>query len=100
MPGWLRGWWVVSDGSDYWYYFSDNSTVTYVDSAPKNTGRPPATMPLNSGQVRVSDTAPHVVIEWNPADDGQTVEKFRHWGNKRAMNGTSNRYAPLSARKL
>ena len=57
-------------------------------------------MALNSGRVTVSETAPHVVLEWNPDDGGATVEKFRYWGNKREMNGTSNRYSPLFARKL
>ncbi len=100
LPDWLRGWWVVYDGQYYWYYFSDKGTVTYVKSAPKDKTKPPITMPLNSGQVTVSEIAPHVVIEWNPADDGATVEKFRYWANKNEMNGTSNRYAPLFARKL
>lgn len=100
LPAWLQGWWVVYDGNYFWYYFSDKGIVTYVKSAPKNNTMPPLTMPLNSGRVTVSETAPHVVIAWNPDDGGATVEKFRYWGNKREMNGTSNRYSPLFARKL
>ena len=101
LPAWLRGWWVVYDGNYYWYYFSDKGIVTYVKSAPKDSTMAPVNMPLNSGRVTVSETAPHVVIEWNPADGGATVEKFRYWGNNnREMNGTSNRYSPLFARKL
>ncbi|WP_170181745.1 T6SS effector amidase Tae4 family protein [Phreatobacter stygius] len=100
LPEWLLGWWVVYDGSYYWYYFSDRGIVTYVESAPKNTLAPPVSMPVNSGRVTTSETAPHVVIEWNPTDGGATVEKFRYWGNKREMNGTSNRFSPLFARKL
>jgi hypothetical protein len=108
LPTWLRGWWVVvesgvgaarRDPQSYWYYFSDKGTVTYVKTQPKDLKLPPITVPLNSGRVNVSETADKVVIEWNPADGGATVETFNS-KNKREMTGTSNRYEPLIARKL
>lgn len=99
LPLWLQGWWQVYDGEYYWYYFADRGVVTYVKSAPKNIDMPPVVIPLNSGRVRMSETAPEVVIAWNPADGGATVESFTRSGD-REMSGVSNRYGPLSARKL
>ena len=56
--------------------------------------------PQNTGRVTVQDERPQVIIEWSPAADGVTVEKFTVWGNPKAMSGVSNRYGPLNASKL
>jgi hypothetical protein len=103
VPEWLRGWWYVTDGNDYWYYFSDQGTVSYVESAPKNLLQGPAIpipLPQNTGHVTIRDEPPQVIIDWNPAGDGVTVEKFTVGGNLKAMSGVSNRFGPLNASKL
>jgi hypothetical protein len=102
IPIWLRGWWSVYDGNQYYYYFSDQHGVTYTKTAPMVIAAPPLKSPLNEGTVTVSATPPHVVIDWNPADGGATQEKFTrlNWTSESEMNGTSNRYAPLFARNM
>jgi len=102
VPVWLRGWWNVYDGNTYYYYFSDQHGVTYSKDAPAALGVAPPRKPLNEGTVTISATPPHVVIEWNPADGGATTESFTRvgWSSESEMNGVSNRYSPLFARKL
>ena len=70
-----------------------------MESKPKDLTQGPRT-PENTGRVTMRDALPQVVIEWNPAGDGVTVENFSKWGNPKAMSGVSNRYAPLNASKL
>ena len=100
VPSWLPGWWSVYDGNQYYYYFSDQHGVTYTKVAPANLFTPPAPQPLNEGTVTVSATG--IVIDWNPADGGATRETFTRegWTSESAMNGVSNRYAPLYAKKM
>ncbi|HSB64661.1 MAG TPA: T6SS effector amidase Tae4 family protein [Thermoanaerobaculia bacterium] len=102
VPVWLRGWWNVYDGNTYYYYFSDQHGVTYSKVAPASLGVAPAKKTLNEGTVTISATPPHVVIEWNPADGGATTESFTRvgWSSESEMNGVSNRYAPLFAKKM
>jgi Type VI secretion system (T6SS), amidase effector protein 4 len=103
VPQWLRGWWYVTEGKDYWYYFSDQGTVSYVERAPKSLFQGPVGMPENTGRVTVRDERPQVVIEWNAAGDGVTVEKFTVSavsGSPKAMSGVSNRFGSLNASKL
>lgn len=70
--------------------------------APVVLGAAPQKRPLNEGTVTISATPPHVVIDWNPADDGATKESFTRvgWTSESAMNGVSNRYSPLFAKKM
>lgn len=102
VPAWLQGWWNVYDGNTYYYYFSDQHGVTYSKDAPAALGVAPPKKPLNEGTVTISATPPHVVIEWNPADGGATTESFTRvgWSSESEMNGVSNRYSPLFARKM
>ncbi|MFO1304563.1 MAG: hypothetical protein U1F54_12575 [Burkholderiales bacterium] len=95
---WLTGWWSVWDGNQYYYYFEPSGDVSYVKSKPRSMGAPPK-LPLNQGDFTIDGDS--VVIEWNPADGGITVECFFGFrmGVMR-MNGTSNRYAPLVATKM
>jgi hypothetical protein len=76
VPGWLRGWWKVTDPITYYYYFSDQHVVTYTKVEPTNVLDPPVRQPGNEGAVTVSQNSTVVVIDWNPADGGQTKETF------------------------
>jgi len=96
---WLHGWWTVSDGETYYYYFFPSGVVQYTKTKPTAQTPPPA-HPLNTGKF--SYTKPGtLVLDWNPADGGATRETFRNaTSNAIKMNATSNRYAPLVATKL
>ena len=102
VPGWLPGWWHVTDGNTYYYYFSDQHVVTYTKVEPKNVTVPPVKTPLNEGTVTISPSAPEIVIDWNPADGGATKESFTREPStsESRMRGVSNRYAPLWATKM
>jgi hypothetical protein len=104
VPDWLQGWWNVYDGNTYYYYFSDEHVATYTKTAPKNITNPPVKVPLNEGDVTISQDLKNiitVVTDWNPADGGATKETFtRLPANSDSMNGVSNRYAPLLATKM
>jgi len=100
-PDWLQGWWEVYDGNTYYYYFSDQNVATYTKTKPANLKSPPVRVPMNEGDVSVSDNGLTVEIDWNPADGGETIETFkRQSASTTFMNGTSNRYAPLTATKM
>src|SRR5262245_48931159 len=100
IPSWLPGWWSVYDGKQYYYYFSDQHGVTYTKDKPVSLSVPPAKSPLNEGTVTMTEHG--LVIDWNPADGGATRETFTRvdWTSQTEMNGESNRYAPLFARKM
>lgn len=102
VPGWLVGWWHVTDGNTYYYYFSDQHVVTYTKVEPKNLAAPPVKTPLNEGTVIISPSVPEIVIDWNPADGGATKESFtcEPSNSESKMRGVSNRYAPLLATKM
>ena len=101
VPDWLRGWWKVTDGNTYYYYFSDQHVVTYTKAEPKYLASQPFKQPLNEGAVTISKDLATVVIDWNPADGGETKETFtRLPSTVESMAGVSNRYAPLSATKM
>ena len=42
-------------GNTYYYYFSDESVVTYARSQPQKLTDPPLKVPLNEGDVTISD---------------------------------------------
>jgi hypothetical protein len=101
VPGWLMGWWKVDDGNIYYYYFSDQHVVTYTRVKPKNVMSLPVKQPLNEGTVTISQNLTTVVIDWNPADGGETKETFtRLPTTSEGMSGVSNRYGPLMATKM
>lgn len=99
VPDWLKGWWNVYDGNTYYYYFSSEYVVTYTKTAPKNLLMPPVKVPLNEGDVSVTQNGTVMVLDWNPADGGATQETFTRITNE-TMSGVSNRYAPLFATKM
>jgi hypothetical protein len=100
VASWLPGWWSVYDGKQYYYYFSDQHGVTYTKVAPSNVSAPPVNSPMNEGTVTMTEHG--LVIDWNPADGGATKETFTRvgWTSETEMNGVSNRYAPLFAKKM
>ena len=101
VPNWLRGWWKVDDGNLYYYYFSDQHVATYTKVQPKNVTAPPVKQPLNEGAVTVSQNSTSIVIDWNPADGGETKETFTRAPTIiESMSGVSNRYGPLRATKM
>lgn len=97
--GWLTGWWDVNDGKPYYYYFGPKGFVQYTRTRPASTARPLA-VGLNQG-VYCMTGSDVLVIDWNPADGGSTVETFSgaRAGSTR-MAGTSNRYGPLVASRM
>jgi len=99
-PRWVQGWWSVWDGKQYYYYFSDQHRVTYTKTKPVSPGAAPPKTPLNEGTVTLTDRG--LVIDWNPADGGATQETFTRAGgtSEVEMNGASNRYSPLLAKKI
>jgi hypothetical protein len=92
---WVVGWWKVYDGNQYYYYFDADGYVQYTKKPPASPYMPPK-VPLNSGTYTYEPNR-RLVVEWNPADGGQTIETFSAKIDLTAMNGTSNRYAPLYA---
>jgi hypothetical protein len=100
VPTWLLGWWSVYDGKQWYYYFSDQHWVTYTKTRPANVMTPPMKLVYNEGMVTMTQNG--LIIDWNPADGGATKETFTRigWSSQTEMHGVSNRYAPLSAKKL
>jgi len=99
-PQWLQGWWQVHDGNTYFYSFDARFQVRYTKTRPAN-GAQGLKNGFNDGRVTVSGSQPETVtIDWNPADGGATREVFTRQAGRGEMNGTSNRYAPLVAKKL
>jgi hypothetical protein len=100
VPAWLQGWWTVYDGNYYYYYFSESPAVVYTKTKPADGSAPAPQKPANRGAVALTENG--CKITWNPLDSsGSTIETF--WqlhakGNE--MNGTSNKYSPLFARKI
>ena len=40
IPKWLQGWWYVTDGNPYWYYFDAQGTVHHVGRRPSDLQQP------------------------------------------------------------
>lgn len=98
---WANGWWVVHDGNYYYYFSGQASTnrVTYTESRSANARIPPPKKPFNEGKVTL--TTQGLIIDWNPADGGATRETFTRRGSSESeMSGVSNRYGPLTAKKM
>ena len=99
IPQWVTGWWTVYDSNYYYYHFSGQAIVTYTKTKPPSAGATPPRTPLNEGKVTM--TGQGLVIDWNPADGGATKETFTRLGSsEREMNGVSNRYGALTAKKM
>lgn len=100
VPAWLQGWWEVYDGNTYYYYFSDQNVVTYTEKKPQHLDSPPLKAPGNEGDVTIIDSY-NLEIDWDSTGGDQTVENFNRPADSTTfMNGTSNRFAPLTATKM
>src|SRR5262245_43478980 len=100
VPDWLVGWWQVYDTNYYYYYFNKAGLVTFIKQAPNPKWNPPMTIG-NQGRVQMVEHGPK--ITWKPVGSLQaTVETFTRlsWTSETEMNGTSNNYGPLFARKM
>jgi murein DD-endopeptidase MepM/ murein hydrolase activator NlpD len=87
---WLNGWWRVSDGKDYFYYFT-RDTVQYT--ATKPTSNNPPLRPDNIGYY--SYTLGELVINWiqKTGTVSENVETFSNASpGCKEMSGTSNLY--------
>jgi hypothetical protein len=101
VPEWLQGWWTVYDGNYYYYYFSPDGIVNYIKTKPSPKWVPPKTI---GNQGRVTLTPHGLSILWRPTEPGgvATKEDFTrlNWTSTTEMNGESNKYAQLFARKM
>ncbi|MEJ1157712.1 T6SS effector amidase Tae4 family protein [Prosthecomicrobium sp. N25] len=100
---WLVGWWTVYDGEYYYYYFHPNGQVNYIKHVPNKKWVPkPETGNRGRYAFTMKDITLHIV--WNKLEPGEpaTEEDFTRvgWTSTTEMNGTSNKYSPLFARKL
>ena len=100
VPEWAQGWWEVYDGNYYYYYFSHDA-VSYIKTKPIAKWIPPKTIG-NQGTVTLIPNG--LSILWKPTEPGGvgTKEDFtrRDWTSTTEMNGMSNKYSPLYARKM
>jgi hypothetical protein len=97
-PSWLQGWWDVNDGTQYYYYFSDQYVVHWTKTEPGSANVPPGRNAMNEGSYEITTQPAEVVITWNPSGDGITKETFGFTGYQpTTMTGRSNRFAPLTA---
>lgn len=100
VPDWLVGWWKVYDGNYYYYYINKSGLAIYIDQVPNPKWTPPMHIG-NQGRVQMLEHGPR--ITWNPKGDLEaTVETYTRlgWTSETEMNGDSNNYSPLFARKM
>ena len=100
VPAWLQGWWAVYDGNYYYYYFLESPTVVYTKTKPANGSAPAPQNPANRGTVALTENG--CKITWNRINAGNhTIETFWQLHAKaNEMNGESNKYGQLFARKM
>jgi len=98
-PAWLQGWWQVHDGNTDQDCSDAQCQVRDTKTAPTR-GTQVVRQAFSDGRVTLSGPASNtVVINRNLADGRAKRETFTRQPERNEMNGTSNRYAPLSARK-
>jgi Type VI secretion system (T6SS), amidase effector protein 4 len=101
VPDWQLGWWTVWDGSYYYYYFFDDGHVVWIEEKPNPKWVPRKNIG-NSGTF--TQTEHGLKIVWRPTEPGgkPTIEDFtrRDWSSTNEMNGNSNKYSPLVAKKM
>jgi hypothetical protein len=96
----FNGWWDVNDGEQYYYYIDVKSRkVTYTKAKPANSGTKNMNVRLNIGDITI--VGRDIVFDWDPAGGGATRETFTfNFANPTTMNGRSNRYGNLLAKKM
>jgi hypothetical protein len=100
LPEWVQGWWTVYDGNYYYYYFHPDGLVNYIESKPNQKWIPPKKVG-NQGTVKMTDHG--LKIAWKElGPPPPTEETFTqvNWSSTTEMNGVSNKYSPLFARKM
>jgi hypothetical protein len=97
---WLYGWWDVTDGNPYYYYFAPGGVVQYITTRPTTEG--PPQKPGNIG--RYAYTPPNqLVLNWNQVIRAEAAcqETFYNAASGcQQMNATSTLYAPLVAKRM
>ena len=99
-PDWLQGWWTVYDGNFYCYYFHTDGWVNYIEQKPNVKWTPPKTVG-NQGQYALLAHGLHIV--WRERGTAPATEDTftrLDWTSETEMNGVSNKYSPLFARKM
>ena len=103
VPNWVVGWWTVYDGNTYYYYFFPDGHVVYIEQAPNKHWIPPKTLG-NHGKAYTNEKVHGVSIIWalRSGEAEPTCEDFTqlNWSSQTDMNGQSNKYSPLYARKI
>lgn len=98
---WLLGWWDVTDGNPYYYYFDHGGRVVYIETKPKSAKSPAPIPPHNTGTYTFT-AAGQLVLQWRPIGNlAATVETFYNaTPNATTMNANSSQYAPLAATRM
>jgi hypothetical protein len=103
LPEALQGWWTVYDGKYYYYYFQELPYVVYTETRPAGKSAPPPKWPKNQGKVSELPKGGWR-ITWNviKGEKTPTVEDYYHLHGTAddEMNGFSNKYGQLFARKM
>ena len=100
-PGWLTGWWHVDDGQEWYYYFSSQHVVSYMQAKPKSAYDMPAKRLGNEGRFSIDPKEAMLRLNWKEVGDGVTLETFDiSSAGAVILYGKSNKYAPLTARKI
>jgi len=98
---WLLGWWEVTDGTPYWYFFDHAGRVVYIEKAPSSAKAPAPNPPHNTGTYTFDSTG-QLILTWRPIGTlAATVETF--WNaapGATQMNANSSQYAPLGATRM
>jgi hypothetical protein len=101
VPEWVQGWWAVYDGNQYYYFFSHDGIVNFIKTKPNPKWKPPKTI---GNQGKVTMVTNGLSVLWRPTEPGgvATKEDFTrvNWTSTTEMNGVSNKYSPLFARKM
>lgn len=94
------GWWDVNDGEQYYYYIDGKTKkVSYTKARPANSTIRNVNVHLNSGDITIAGSK--IIFDWDPADGGATRETFTlDSSDPTTMNGRSNRYGDLLAKKM
>jgi hypothetical protein len=98
-PRWPSGWWkVVDGGGTYFYKFAVDGSIAWQADAPANA-RAAVGRAGNKGTFKVTagDT---LQITWNKSGGAQTVETFKQGSSPKEMDGKSNRFGPLVAKRI
>lgn len=92
---WLNGWWKVSDGKDYFYFFAGD-IVKYTTTKPTSDNAPVVSDNTGYCNYKLGE----LVINWTQkiGTRSENVETFSDASPRcTQMNGTSNLYSALKA---